>query len=436
MKNSADKRLVDLYLSNTDMLEEGLPHAVNRRRSEAMESFNLLGLPPKGSGNGDRYHYTDLRSRFTEDLELYFTPSYPAAPAAEELPLEGYRITLVNGFHRGAERLTRLDNGIVYGSLAAAAGECGELVERYYDRIADHADDALAALNTAFMQDGAFIYVPERTYAELPFVIDYGYYAEGEPLLSFGRNLIVLEAQAEARIVVRGHTLSGERFVGCMVSEVSLGWGSRAEVVGIGELNACSTQVHSWFARQQQQSTLQTLSVALGGSLVRSNQKVELAGRGAENHTYGLYIACGEEHLDYMTDIGHMVPDCTSYEHFKGIAAGQGTGVFNGRIYVAADAQQTQAFQQNNNLLLGDSAHIYTKPQLEIYADNVKCSHGATVGQLDEEAIYYMRQRGIGEEDARRLQMSGFVHDVIGKCSIEGLCQVLDAKATAKIESL
>ena len=141
-------------------------------------------------------------------------------------------------------------------------------------------------------------------------------------------------------------------------------------------------------------------------------------------------------HLDFATDIEHIASDCTSYQLFKGLAADGGTSVFSGRIYVAQDAQRTQAFQQNNNLLLSDGAHVYAKPQLEIYADNVKCSHGATVGQLDPEAIYYMRQRGIGLEDARRLQMYGFVLDVLGESRVQEMNELFDREIASKIEGL
>lgn len=435
MKNSTEKRLVDLYLSNTDILEEELPHAVNRHRSKALETFNLLGLPPQGSGNGDKYHYTDLKKCFHDDLEHYFTPSYADAVQEPAMPGEGYRITLMNGFYRNAEPLTRLDNGVIYGSLKAAANACGDLVGRFYNSIADNDGDALTALNTAFTQDGAFVYVPRGVRVDRPFLIEYGMYARGESLLTFGRNLIVLEAGAEAQVALHSRTMTGEKFVGCFATEFILEEGSRAEWAELNEVNDRSAYIHCNFARQEQSSRLSGLSTALSGALVRNNQQIRLEGRGAETHTYGLYISSGDEHLDYMTDIEHLSPDCTSYEHFKGIAAERGTGVFNGRIYVAPDAQRTQAYLQNNNLLLGDAAHIYTKPQLEIYADNVKCSHGATVGQLDDEAIYYMRQRGIGEDDARRLQMFGFVNDIINKTSIEGIRTMIGERATARIES-
>ena len=183
-------------------------------------------------------------------------------------------------------------------------------------------------------------------------------------------------------------------------------------------------------------SRLHTLSVALDGRLVRSNQQVRLLGSGAENHTNALMLCGAGEHIDFNTSLEHVAADCTSYELVKAIAADGGTGVFGGRIYVAQDAQRTQAYQQNNNLLLGDAAHVYSKPQLEIYADNVKCSHGATVGRLSAEALYYMRQRGLSDRDARRLQMFGFANQVIEKIPVEGLTGTIEELAAAKIDRM
>jgi len=435
MSRRTEIELVDLYLTERDILEEGLPASINRHRSAAIEQFNLQGIPVKGSGNGDRYHYSDLSQAFDTEYERYFIPSYTDAGIVFENLADGYEVDLLNGFCRQKE-MTSLDNGIVFGSLATAANEYGDIVEKYYNRAADNESDSMAALNTAFVQDGVFVYVPGGVAADAPFIINLGHYAEGEALADFGRILLVFGENSRAQVVIDSRTVSCESFLNCITTEIFAGAGSRVEVVEFDDANGSSTVISSMFAVQGRDSRLDTLSLALNGRLMRGNRSVKLNGPGAENHTNGLYVSGAGEHIDFMTIIEHNSSACVSNEHFKGIAADGGTGAFSGRIYVAPDAQQTIAFQQNNNLLLGNDAHIYTKPQLEIYADNVKCSHGATVGQLDENALYYMRQRGISETDARKLQISGFVNDIVNKTGIDELGQRLSLIVARKIEEL
>ena len=435
MEPSIEKKLTELFLSNAELLDEGQSPLLTRPRRAALEALSLLGIPPKGPGNGDRYHYTDLRGVFGEEWEHYFTPSHPGV-APDDLPGQMHRMKFLNGFCCDARHLTRLADGVVFGSLAAAAREYPGLVGKYYNTLPDGRGSAVAELTAAFVQDGAFVYVPRGIRVELPFAVECGLYGDGEAVASFGRNLFIFEEGSQAQLVIDYRTLSGERNLACRTREIFIGSGARVEMVESCRLNARSSLISASYARQQGDSVLHGVSVGLSAGLMRNEQTVLLEGRGAENHTNGLTIAGEQEHLDFATDIEHIASDCTSYQLFKGLAADGGTSVFSGRIYVAQDAQRTQAFQQNNNLLLSDDAHVYAKPQLEIYADNVKCSHGATVGQLDPEAIYYMRQRGIGLEDARRLQMYGFVLDVLGESRVREMNELFDREIASKIEGL
>lgn len=435
MEPSIEKKLTELFLSNAELLDEGQSPLLTRPRRAALEALNLLGIPPKGPGNGDRYHYTDLRGVFGEEWEHYFTPSHPGV-APDDLPGQMHRMKFLNGFCCDARHLTRLADGVVFGSLAAAAREYPGLVGKYYNTLPHGHGSAVAELTAAFVQDGAFVYVPRGIRVELPFAVECGLYGDGEAVASFGRNLFIFEEGSQAQLVIDYRTLSGERNLACRTREIFVGSGARVEMVESCRLNERSSLISASYARQQGDSVLHGVSVGLSAGLMRNEQTVLLEGRGAENHTNGLTIAGEQEHLDFATDIEHIASDCTSYQLFKGLAADGGTSVFSGRIYVAQDAQRTQAFQQNNNLLLSDDAHVYAKPQLEIYADNVKCSHGATVGQLDPEAIYYMRQRGIGLEDARRLQMYGFVLDVLGESRVQEMNELFDREIASKIEGL
>ena len=269
-----------------------------------------------------------------------------------------------------------------------------------------------------------------------PLLVTFAHYSEDEALRCFARSLFVFERDSEAQLVIDDRSEGDGAALDCQVRELFVGSGARVELVELLRLGDRSTLVSSSFAEQWESSRLHTLSVALDGRLVRSNQQVRLLGSGAENHTNALMLCGAGEHIDFNTSLEHAAADCTSYELVKAIAADGGTGVFGGRIYVAQDAQRTQAYQQNNNLLLGDAAHVYSKPQLEIYADNVKCSHGATVGRLSAEALYYMRQRGLSDRDARRLQMFGFANQVIEKIPVEGLTGTIEELAAAKIDRM
>lgn len=435
MENALEKRLTDLYLSNADLIAEGLPAAMNRPRGEALETFNLTGIPPRGSAYGDRYHYTGLREVFGAEYESYFTPSYTEVEPTYP-DMQGIHVPFLNGFCRAGEPLREEPSGVICGSLAAAAVRHPDLVARYYDRLAGGQSDAVSALNTAFIQDGVFVYVPRGVEVPEPIVVTFDRYDEGEALLTFSRCLFVCEENSRVRIVIDHRSQSDGASLDCQTREVFPARGAEIEIVETIRTNDRSSLVSSCYAEQRADSRLHTLSVALSGRLVRSDQRVRLAEPGAENRTDGLMLSGPGEHIDFYTDIEHAAPDCTSRELFRGIASDGGTGVFSGRILVAQDAQRTQAFQQSNNLLLGPGAHIYAKPQLEIYADNVKCSHGATVGQLSAEAVYYMRQRGISLRDARRLQMFGFAGQVIGRTPVEGLTETIEAMAAAKIEKM
>lgn len=429
------QKMIDLYLSNVELIDEGLPAGIAQARASALESLNLYGLPEKGTAGGDRYHYTDIVSVLDGSAETYFIPSYTGitVPAAKD---DEYTVTLLNGFSRDGGRLTATADGVVFGSLRKAANDPEMPVSKYFNRLAGNNGDSTAALNTIFAGDGAFVYLPENTAADKPVRIRLFSYSENEPVNTFPRILIVGEKNAEGKIIIEHSSLSGEKFVSVSVTEVFAAEESGIDVAEIFSVNPCSAAIGNLFISQASSSAVNSLNFAMSGKLARSNINVFLEGRGAENHTNGLSICGAGEHFDFSTNIEHRQPDCTSYEHFKTVAAGNGTGVFSGRIYVAPGAQRTQAYQKNNNLLLSDDAHVYTKPQLEIFADDVKCSHGATVGQLDSNAVYYMRQRGISEQDARKLQMHGFVNDIIGLCRIENVCSDLDRAAIEKIESL
>jgi len=421
-ENKITSDFVSLYLANLDLLREGMPEFMNAVRTDAIESFNILGLPGRKS---EKYKYINITSLFEKEFEKYFAPRKIEFSIADifkcDVPsLDTDTLLVVNGFYFGKSRLEVLPNGVIMGSLAEAAIRYPEIVKKHYGKYADVSDEGLVALNTAFAQDGIFLYVPSSVVIEKPIQV-INILISDEAILVQPRNLIILEENSQVKLVVCDHTLSPQSFLTNAATEIYAGVGSNLEYIRMQNEHNGSYHLMNIYIQQEANSVVNTNTIALHGGIIRNNINVKFSGEGAENHLYGLSLVDKTQHVDNYSFVDHAVPRCTSTELFKNIVDDMGTAAFNGRILVRPDAQKTLAFQSNNNLLLTDDARMYTKPQLEIYADDVKCSHGATVGQMDEEALFYMRARGIGMREARLLQMFGFANDVIQKISIEPL---------------
>ena len=428
MSTSAESRLLDAYIANMETIGDGFPAQINARRSAFIESFKLAGLPTRRS---ERYARSDIRHLYEGAWSLRFG----AEDEAAESPLagvEGYHVCLCNGFTDG--RLYHGPGGMIFGSLRRAAGEFPDFVERYLNAVADN-DDPLAALNGAFMQDGIVIYVPAGVKLPKPLIVDEQYACCGEVALSaFGRILVVLGRGAEASVTLvrRG---AGTVVADC-VREILLEPDARLSLTqtdcgaeGVADISAC-------YIRQAEGSQCDIVAAELGGGFRRMSWNTELAGRGSRARLWGLFVDTDTDHTDREVRVHHAVPECCSYESVKGIASGRGSGAFSGHVYVAPDAQHTEAVQVSRNLLVGEAARIYARPQLEIYADDVKCSHGATVGQLDREAVYYMRQRGLSLAEAERLQIEGFVEDILAHSPEEPVRSFMEGLVAAKLGRL
>lgn len=421
MTKTVENSYVNLYLDNLDLLHEGVSEVVNRYRSEAIESFNLLGIPTK---KVERYKYTDLQAVFSQDFEKYFTRRHENLSLSEVFKcgvsaLDTYKIYLINGFFYGDKRLLNEGN-IVFGSFAEASQQYPELFKEHYNRYAHNTVEGLTALNTAFAQDGIFIHVPSHTKLSKPIQV-IKVLMNDDDTFAQNRNLFIFDEGAEAKVIICTHSISAHHFLTNAVTEVYIGKSANIEMVRIQNEHNLSAHVTSDYVKQEEKSVFISNTITLHGGLVRNNINVLLDGECCENHTYGLFFADKEQHMDNHTFIDHALPNCESNELFKGVLNDKSVGAFNGSILVRRDAQKTRAYQANNNLLLSPDAHMYTKPQLEIYADDVKCSHGATIGQLDSEAVFYMQSRGIGKREAQLLQLYGFTYDVVQKLGIEHL---------------
>jgi len=313
----------------------------------------------------------------------------------------------------------------VLGSLDQIANEHPELLLNFLNRQAGLSVDPLVALNTALTKDGFFLFIPKGVIIEKPVQIINLLSSEVD-LMATQRNLIIAEDDTQVKIVVCDHSLSPITFLYNSVSEIYIGNDAVLDMYSIQNLHNQSTVVNSLFFKQQRNSSLTTGVISLHGGLIRNNLKVTFNGDHSEANINGMSFTDKKQHVDNFTVIEHSSPNCLSNQIYKNILDDESTGAFAGRIHVARDAQQTNAFQRNNNVLLSDNARMQTKPQLIIDADDVKCSHGATVGQIDEDALFFLRARGIGENEARMMLMNAFAHEVILKITIEQLRERID----------
>jgi Fe-S cluster assembly protein SufD len=335
--------------------------------------------------------------------------------------LDTHLVFLVNGwFYKGNNPGSDLPENVVMGSLSQIANEYPDLLVNVLNHQAGLSNDPIVALNTAYAKDGFFIHIPKGTIIEKPIQV-INLLSSEDALLATQRNLIVAEAGSQVKLLFCDHTLTTSSFLYNAVTEVFVGEAASVEVYTIQNHHNQSATINSMFFSQAGKSTLVTGILSLHGGLIRNNLKVTFAGEHAEANINGLSFTDKKQHVDHFTMIEHAMPNCLSNQVYKNILDDQSTGAFSGRIHVTRDAQKTNAFQRNNSVLLSDKARMQTKPQLIIDADDVKCSHGATVGQIDEDALFFLRSRGIGEQDARTMLMNAFAHEVVQKINIAPL---------------
>jgi Fe-S cluster assembly protein SufD len=430
MNNQSERseRYYKLYKENIVKIRENSSHYINSFREDAIAKFNLLGIPTK---KDESYRYTNLDTFFNHDFRSYFMPAKSDFARAEEFrcdvtELDAHGIVLLNGFYPTInEKLRQLPGGIWIGSLNEAAKKFSDKIEKHYGKYVNGNSDGLVYLNTAMASDGVFIYAPEGAALSKPVqIVDL--VQSDEDVFNQHRNLIIVEKNADITLIVCDHTLSPKKFLTNAVTEIYVGENSHFDIIRVQNEHNNAAKITHTFIYQDRNSNASSNNITLHGGLVRNSTHHLLGGEGAECHSYGLYLADKFQHIDNYVNVDHAVPNCTSNQLFKGVLDDMATGAFNGRIYVHKDAQGTVAYQKNSSILLTDDAKMDTKPQLEIYADDVKCSHGATIGQLDEDALFYLQSRGINKREARLMLMFGFAHEVIQNIKVEALRERMD----------
>jgi len=422
-KPDIKEQFTELFHNNLSTLNEGLPDFINDYREPALENFRRLGIPTK---KVEQYKYTDFSNVFSKEYRHYLQPKSIDFNLEDmfkcDVPeLNTQVILLLNGWYSKSNKpLYHFEGGAIVGSLREAAKQHPDIVKKHYNQYAHWQENTFTALNTAFAQDGVFFYVPKNVTLEVPVQI-INLLMDEEDGMAQHRNLFVMEENSEARMVICDHTLSQKNFLTNSVTEVFVDQTARLDIARVQNEHNGSTQLSNMYVHQEKDSNVTTNTMSLHGGLIRNDYNILLNGEGCNNDTVGLYLTDRGQHIDSYVHMDHAKPNCTSNQLFKGVLDDFATGAFNGRILVRKDAQKTEAYQANNNILLTDDATMNAKPQLEIYADDVTCSHGATVGQLDEDGLFYLRSRGINYKEARLLLMYAFAHEVIEKIKVKPL---------------
>ncbi|MEO8210004.1 MAG: Fe-S cluster assembly protein SufD [bacterium] len=405
-------------------------------RQDAISSFEELGFPVKKL---EEWKYTNINPILKHNFKTSFNLIEPklSKDDIKNFLFDRENVNLlvfVNGkFDEMLSNIITVNEKVFIGSLLDGRVKFAEVVEKHFSKYADYKNHSLTALNTAFARDGAFIYVQKNTEVTEPVHILNISDSRKESYLSQPRNLFIAEEDASIKIIEDYYSIGDMHSFTNVVTEIYCDHNSNLERYKIQNDGDMAYHIGTTQVMQEKDSRFSDTTISWGGAITRNNLNSVFNGSNTECHFYGLYLLTGKQHVDNHTLADHAMPHCYSNELYKGIIDDKATGVFNGKIMVRVDAQKTNAYQSNGNILLSDDATIYSKPQLEIFADDVKCSHGATTGQLNEEEMFYLRARGIGKDEARILLLNAFAGDVIDSVKIEKLREKLSIELAKKL---
>ena len=419
---NALKQYIDLYDENRELIEQQSPALLNKLRREAREHLKDARLPRKGS---EDYEATDLEAVFAHDYGVNVNRLPFDADPGETFHCDVPNMSTClyyssnDAFH-SSPTAERNIGKVVVEPFSMAAVDYPELMTEHYGQLA-RLSDPTVALNSLLVQDGLLIYVPDGVVPERPIQLVNIFNAALDMMVQ-RRLLIVVGKNAALRLLACDHTQSPDyRYLNNQVVEIVALQGSTVDYYDMEESTPQTSRVSSIYVNQHEGSNVLIDGITLTNGFTRNNYHVEVNGEHAETHLLGMTIASGEQHVDSHTFISHNAPRCNSNEMFKYVLNDNAVGAFAGKILVQPNCPRVEAYQGNRNLCRAPTAKMYTKPQLEIYTDDVMCSHGSAVGQLDEEALFYMRTRGIGIDEARRLLMQAFVADVIDGVRLDAL---------------
>jgi len=426
MITSSKQQYIDLYKQCREMIREHSSEVMNTVRDEAFKRFTSQGFP---SRKVERYRYTDISALFAPNygvnLNRLNIPVDPYEAFRCDVPNLSTSLYFVvnDAFYTNVQPLAHLPEGVIVGSLSAHVGEtcCG-----FYNQLAGQANDAVTDLNTMLAQDGLFVYVPrnvkvDRAIQVINILKAPSLWVGEEALMVNRRVLIILEEGSEIKMLFCDHAADDRNFLTTQVIEAYVGNNASLDLYCLEETHAKNIRVSNVYIDQQHDSRVNHNIITLHNGITRNKLDLTLSGDGAECACYGCVIADKQQHVDNNTLITHRVPHCTSNELYKYVLDDKATGAFAGRVLVEHGAQKTISQMTNQNLTATREARMFTQPMLEIYADDVKCSHGSTVGQLNDAALFYMQQRGISQQEAKLLLQNAFINEVIDKMQLEPL---------------
>jgi Fe-S cluster assembly protein SufD len=416
--------LKEKMLSSFMVLEQelDLSSPVHDIRSESLKTFEEKGFP---TNKLEAWKYTSIAKLLKKDYSLF-----PKKETTIELKdvkkyflyeSDSYKVVFIDGIYSPFLSDTTHD-GIDVCLLSAALSKpkYKKIIDKYFNQVADK-EENLTALNTSFTKEGAYIYIPKSVVAEKPIqIIHFSTGEQGDFMLQ-PRSLVVAEENAQVQIIERHQSLAKHAVWTNAVTEIFADKNAIVDYYKIQNDRHDASLVDNTYIAQKSRSNVNVHTFSFGGKLTRNNLNFYQKGENIDSTMKGITIIEDQQHVDHYTLVNHEQPNCESHQDYKGIYSDKAVGVFNGKIYVDQIAQKTNAFQQNNNILLDDKATINTKPQLEIFADDVKCSHGCTIGQLDEDALFYLRTRGIPKKEAKGLLTYAFANNVLESVAIPAL---------------
>ena len=426
------EKLISSYLAFEDGLD--LTDTVHETRARALKVFEDKGFPSK---KDELWKYTSLEALIREDYSLF-----PKSEINIELKdvkkyflydTDTYKVIFIDGVYSPFLSNTTHDGlDVCLMSAALSKPKYRSLINTYFNKIAP-SDESLTALNTSYAKEGAFVYIPKKTVAEKPIEIIHFSSGDQDSLWLQPRNLIVIDKNSQVQIIERHQSLKEHAVVTNSVTEIYVHEEAFVDYYKLQNDLTTASLIDNTFIQQEKNSHASVHTFSLGGKLIRNNLRYFHKGKYILSTLKGLTILEGKQHVDHSTMVHHSQPNCESHQDYKGIFSERSEGVFNGQILVDKIAQKTNAFQQNNNVLLDDKATVNSKPQLEIFADDVKCSHGCTIGQMDEEALFYLRTRGIPKKEARALMTYAFANNVLESVQLPSLKKRINGQIAKKL---
>ena len=426
------EKLISSYLA----FEEGLDltDTVHETRANALKIFEEKGFPTK---KDEAWKYTSLEALIQQDYSLF-----PKSEISIELrdvkkyflyDTDTYKVIFIDGVYSPFLSNTTHDGlDVCLMSAALSKPKYRELINTYFNKIAA-SEESLTALNTSYAKEGAFVYIPKKTVAEKPIEIIHFSSGDEAALCLQPRTLIVVDENSQVQIIERHQSLKEHPVVTNSVTEIYVHKEAYVDYYKLQNDLTTASLIDNTYIVQEKNSHASVHTFSLGGKLIRNNLRYFHKGERILSTLKGITILEGKQHVDHSTLVHHSQPNCESHQDYKGIFSERSEGVFNGQILVDKIAQKTNAFQQNNNILLDDKATVNSKPQLEIFADDVKCSHGCTIGQMDEEALFYLRTRGIPKKEAKALMTYAFANNVLESVQLPSLKKRINGQIARKL---